>query len=1437
MRKVTAVWLIAILIFSSLQFLPYGVYAAPIDGLQLSTTMLSAGSAIGTSIGIITANHGWEFDPDMTFELTAWSGDEDNAFFAIDTDWKTLLSNFVPDCANPQDKGAGASNNTYTIHVEPTNNHILEEWQFLTITITGEWCSAENICSIDTIGICKWWSNNVWACSDASDCPDGECAPSAELKTAGRWVCSNDTKDAWSLCTFENPTECNWGSCFQEPQDCSPAIVECDPETVKMCWWGDDNGKICTTLDDCLNGKECLSYQEWIDLHGVPGICDWWNKCASDQDCIDSGDWTMCHMPECISVCGNSIKETTESCDDGNTTSGDGCSSSCTIESSSWWGWVCTDSPGVFVLVSKNSIWNSSEYYATFPTISAHGDFVAFVVTDWPEAWLWLYNKSTNATMFIDGTDSWRPYISPDGSSIYYKKWWSFNRYNTATQERNTIEWLESIEDRSTTTDGSLLAYTDTNDGQIKVRNMNTAEILTIGWWQKSNISSNGNYIVYENTRWEIELHSIQWFVLWELITTEAWSSPAVASNWNVVYKSSWWGLLWYYDAVANKHTILLNFNIENIDISDSGRYVSFASSESIDFADTNGTLDVYLHDVETNTTTLVSTKNTIQSESSIGDKSIAVISDDGNYLAMHGHNTSRFSNNQDAQVFMAWSPFTCLSNQSCDVATQKICFGGDNNGESCSDDAFCGEWVFGSESCKTSENAVVLWWASGICDDWVSKCNNNSDCTEWSICLLPTCSSVATICYDGWFKEYDDWVQNIFIWWLRIDGVEYLAHNAVQVTDDSSDEILGKEELLKSLIEEVFIDAGIQHTDLVVSFHDWSDGNTRQYIVSWVKLDAVYTINLLRGQNSMWPREYHKENNMIVQVPCDTDAMCGNWLREWSEQCDDSNTKDGDGCDSTCIIEKWYICDESWVECSDIDECKQKDVCGSNASCSNLPGSYACACEAWYTGDGILCTACSAWTYDAGDSCLACDSGSYSSTGATSCLVCISWYEVNSTQTACQLCQAWTYSTGWSSCLSCLAWSISESWATSCTPCEAGSYASGNNCLDCPTGTSSILGSTVCTIIEGIDTDEDGILDTDEWIDDTDGDGIPNNQDGDDDGDDVPTTVERWWPNEGDANNDGIKDYEQSDVATIPNSDRDSFYSLQVLSAASWCSAIQSFIATTEPLQIIQDATYSYPLWLNEFSIPCAWSVDIKLYYHEISSRNGYTYKKYGPRIPWDMNSIQRYNLADVTPVQYWFEMIDGKQVATISFTLTDGEAGDDTAVDGMIIDANGPGMVTALWGSRTSIDSTTNSTTWKPTSTTSWSWDTSIEQKESFVVSWTLVIQENNESCDETSYIQERYKKLSLLDDYIVYDIPQIYKKAISLVTKMRIESMRKRVKKLPIEKNHTSINRLVCVIEWMKQQRNLYHASIWYIAKGDAVDYLLQYLQDVFILQRKN
>jgi cysteine-rich repeat protein len=75
------------------------------------------------------------------------------------------------------------------------------------------------------------------------------------------------------------------------------------------------------------------------------------------------------------------------------------------------------------------------------------------------------------------------------------------------------------------------------------------------------------------------------------------------------------------------------------------------------------------------------------------------------------------------------------------------------------------------------------------------------------------------------------------------------------------------------------------------------------------------------------------------------------------SEQCDDGNAINGDGCTDTCQVESGWICPDVGP-CTDIDECADgTDNCSVNATCTNTPGSFTCACDFGYSGDGVTCT------------------------------------------------------------------------------------------------------------------------------------------------------------------------------------------------------------------------------------------------------------------------------------------------------------------------------------------------------------------------------------------------------------------------------------------------------------------------------------------------
>ncbi|HYQ01355.1 MAG TPA: SUMF1/EgtB/PvdO family nonheme iron enzyme [Polyangiaceae bacterium] len=84
---------------------------------------------------------------------------------------------------------------------------------------------------------------------------------------------------------------------------------------------------------------------------------------------------------------------------------------------------------------------------------------------------------------------------------------------------------------------------------------------------------------------------------------------------------------------------------------------------------------------------------------------------------------------------------------------------------------------------------------------------------------------------------------------------------------------------------------------------------------------------------------------------------ICGDGKLDANEGCDDGNALTGDGC-AACAVESGFSCDNTNPpsKCADVDECLHTP-CSVNAKCTNSTGSYSCACNAGYVGNGWSCT------------------------------------------------------------------------------------------------------------------------------------------------------------------------------------------------------------------------------------------------------------------------------------------------------------------------------------------------------------------------------------------------------------------------------------------------------------------------------------------------
>ncbi|MEK8017249.1 MAG: pilin [Candidatus Parabeggiatoa sp.] len=159
--------------------------------------------------------------------------------------------------------------------------------------------------------------------------------------------------------------------------------------------------------------------------------------------------------------------------------------------------------------------------------------------------------------------------------------------------------------------------------------------------------------------------------------------------------------------------------------------------------------------------------------------------------------------------------------------------------------------------------------------------------------------------------------------------------------------------------------------------------------------------------------------------------------------------------------------------------------------------------------------------------------------------------------------------------------------------------------------------------------------------------------------------TVENSIPNNGDGNGDGIPDSEQANVTSIPNAVDGNYLTLQAEPATCKLANVQTTVENELPTP---DNNADYPYGLIEFEAACN-EANITVFYHGSEELNG-AYRKYGPTPPYTNGLSEWYSLPNVT---LGFVKIGDKNLLKVSFTLKDGELGDDTKVDGKIIDIGG--------------------------------------------------------------------------------------------------------------------------------------------------------------------
>jgi hypothetical protein len=112
--------------------------------------------------------------------------------------------------------------------------------------------------------------------------------------------------------------------------------------------------------------------------------------------------------------------------------------------------------------------------------------------------------------------------------------------------------------------------------------------------------------------------------------------------------------------------------------------------------------------------------------------------------------------------------------------------------------------------------------------------------------------------------------------------------------------------------------------------------------------------------------------------------------------------------------------------------------------------------------------------------------------------------------------------------------------------------------------------------------------------------------------------------------------------------------------SPGCWLTNVQVY---TEA-QAGNDLLYSYPYGLVGFTVNCT-AADVSITFTGATDLTGQPYRRHGPTTPGDPSTTRWYTYPDVT--------IAGNTVTLQN--LRDGQFGDDTGVDGVIVDQGGPG------------------------------------------------------------------------------------------------------------------------------------------------------------------
>jgi hypothetical protein len=167
------------------------------------------------------------------------------------------------------------------------------------------------------------------------------------------------------------------------------------------------------------------------------------------------------------------------------------------------------------------------------------------------------------------------------------------------------------------------------------------------------------------------------------------------------------------------------------------------------------------------------------------------------------------------------------------------------------------------------------------------------------------------------------------------------------------------------------------------------------------------------------------------------------------------------------------------------------------------------------------------------------------------------------------------------------------------------------------------------------------------------------------DDSDGINQATEASAPNTGDANNDGIVDSQQSNVASLPNTVTGHYVSVEVDYTCNLSS-----VSSLNAADVANDSDYSYPLGLLDFTISCSGAPGFN------TTVTQYFYNP--PSSTFVLRKLVSSNYTTVSGASISRATIDGQDVVVIRYDVADGgPLDDDKTANGEIIDPAGPAVL----------------------------------------------------------------------------------------------------------------------------------------------------------------